>query len=435
LTIEIEEDRFQKAMRRAAKQISKQVNIPGFRKGKAPYDVILERFSEEVIRQEALDFLAEDVYREALEQEEIEPYGPGMLEEITFDPLTFELVVPLTPTVDLGAYEEYRLKHPEVRVYEKEIQEALENIQEQNAFLEPVERAAAMGDVATINLQVRAAGTELLDQEEVQTLLDPESDDPAPDFAEAVVGMEAGDTKTFTLAMSEDFPMEDLQGRDAEFEVELLEVHERILPDLDDDLARTVGKYDSLDELKAYVEEQLRQSAQAEADQEYTNQVIEALVEQAEVVYPPVMVEEQLDGIVEEVAQTVQSQAKLPLEDYLRFQDKTMDDLREDLTPQAEERLKRMLVLGEVVHREGIEIDEDEFNAQIEETGAQWGARGDEVRAYFRSEEGRRQLESRMLATKAVERLVAIAKGEGDVEEEEAEDVEPEEETEEAQEE
>jgi trigger factor len=430
LTIEVDEERFQKAMRRAAKQISQQVSIPGFRKGKAPYDVIVERYGEEVIRQEAVDVLADDVYREALEEADLEPYGPGTLEELTFDPLTFELTVPLKPAVDLGAYEAYRLKHPEVRVYKKEIQEALENIQEQNAFLELVERAAALGDMVTMNLKVQADETELFNRQDIQVLLDPESDDPAPGFGKEIAGLEAGEEKTFTLTLPEDFPVESLQGQDAEFEVEVLEVHDRILPDLDDDLARTVGKYDSLDELREYVEEQLRQSAQAEADREYTNQVIDDLVEQAEIDYPPVMLEEELDNVVEEVAQTIESQAKLPLEDYLRFQNRTLDDLREELKPQAETRLRRALVLGEVVQREDLEIEEDEFEAQVEASGLQFGARADEVQAYFRSAEGRRQLESRMLANKAVERLVAIAKGERAVEEE-PEAVEPAEEMEE----
>ena len=415
LTIEVDEERTQQAMRRAARQIARQVNIPGFRKGKAPYGVIVQRHGEDTVRQEAADMLAQEVYSEALEQEEIEPYAPGVLDEVVLRPITFRLTIPLRPTVDLGDYRNYRLKPPKVKVSKKEVQQALEAIREQNAVLEPVDRPAALNDMVVMDLAGQTAdGVVFLRGNDARILLDAESTEPAPGFAEAIVGMEADEERTFTLTLPDDFPREELQGQEAEFTAKLAEVYKRILPELDDDLARTVGNIDSFKELREHVREQLRQAAQEKAGGEYAGQVLEAIIEQTQVEYPPVMLEEELDAVVEDFKQQVRHQARLSLEDYLRIQGKTMEELREELRPQATARLKRALVLGEVVRLEGLEVDEEEIGAHIEQVSASWGARADEVRTSLDSGEGRRTVRSRLLVDGAVQRLVAIAKGEAE---------------------
>jgi trigger factor len=133
LTIEVDEERTQQAMKKAARQISKQVRIPGFRKGRAPYELIVQRFGEDTVRKEAADLLIEAVYREALEQQEIDPYAPGALDDMALNPLTFKFTISLDPTVELGDYRDYRLKPRKVRVLKKQVQQALEEIREQNA--------------------------------------------------------------------------------------------------------------------------------------------------------------------------------------------------------------------------------------------------------------------------------------------------------------
>jgi trigger factor len=413
LTIEVDEEQTQRAMQRAARQIARQVNIPGFRKGKAPYDVIIQRYGEETIRKEAVDLLTEEVYREALEQEEIKPYAPGVLDDVTLDPITFRLTIPLQPTVDLGDYHSYRLKHPTVRVYKKEVQEVLEEMREQNAILELVDRPVALDDGVAIDILGRSEdGKEFLKGDDVRLLLDAESTSPAPGFAEAIVGMSAGEERTFTLTLPDDFSQSELQGQEATFTVKMAGVYESTLPELDDDLARTIGNFGSLKELEEQVKEQLRVAAQGKADEEYTQQVLEAIIEQAQVEYPPVMLKETLDEVVEDVEQVVKRDARLSIEDYLRIQNKTMEELRQDLEPRAASRLKSALVLGEVVRLEGLKVDEGEINVQIEQVSASWGVRADEVRTSLSSEGGRRAMGDRLLTNKAVQRLVAIAKGE-----------------------
>jgi trigger factor len=413
LTIEVDDERAQRAMRRAARQIARQTNIPGFRKGKAPYDVVLQRYGEETIRKEAVELLTEEVYREALEQEEIKPYAPGVLEDVTFDPVTFKLTIPLQPTVDMGDYHSYRLNYPTVRVYKKEVQEVLEEMREQNAILELVDRPAALDDGVAIAISGQSeGGKEFLKGDDVRLLLDTESTSPAPGFAEAIVGMSAGEERTFTLTLPDDFSQSELQGQEATFTVKMAGVYDSTLPELDDDLARTIGNFGSLKELEEQVKEQLRLAAQGKADEEYTQQVLEAIIEQAQVEYPPAMLKETLDDVVEDVTQVVKRDARLSIEDYLRIQNKTMEEFRQDLEPRAASRLKSALVLGEVVRLEELKVDEGEINVQIEQVSASWGVRADEVRTSLSSEGGRRAMGNRLLTNKAVQRLVAIAKGE-----------------------
>jgi trigger factor len=413
LVIEVDEDTVARARSRTARQISREVDIPGFRKGKAPYEVVVQRLGERVVRQELVDSLAEDVYRDALEEEGIVPYAPGTLEDTSFDPLTLTFKVPLVPEIDLGEYREYRLEPPEVQVPEDELDEALEAIREQNAVLAPLDRPAAEGDLLVGELVGRRSdGSEFLQDEEARVLLDRQEGTRIPGLVDALIGLEGGEERTFTLVMPEDFQVEELAGEEARFEVHVEGVYERILPDLDDDLARTVGNYDTFDELKASVRERLQERERADAEADYAGRVIQDIIDQAEIVYPPVMLEEAIDDAVEDYERRVERREHMMLADYLRIQGETMEDLRGDLRTDVEQSLLRSLVLGEIVEQEELEVSDEALDVQIAESSERYGERADEIRDALSTPEGRRGIRQRMLANAAVERLVAIAKGE-----------------------
>jgi trigger factor len=415
LVIAMDEQETQEAMRRAARRISKRANISGFRRGKAPYDLILQRFGEDTVRKEAAEILAEEVYDKALEQEGIEPYASAALEELELDPaITFTFTVPLRPVAELGNYRDYRLKYRQAKVGKKEVQKALENIRMQNAILEFVERPVAMGDGAVIDLVAKVNGEEFIKGDSVHIMVEADNVYPAPGFAEAIVGMAVGDERTFTLTLSDDFPREDLRGREAEFSVKMVEVYDQTIPALNDDLARTVGNFDSLKELEKKVKGQLQQAARQEADQEYAERVLDGILEQAQIEYPPVLLEKELDNAVKEVEQIAKRDAKLSLADYLRLHGKTMEELREELKPGAEARLARALLLGEVARLEGLDVGEEEVRARIAAISAPWGFRSEDVRTSISSDAGLRAVRDHLLANKAILRLVAIAKGEAE---------------------
>ena len=409
LTVEIPEEQVQQEMRRTAKRISRQINIPGFRRGKAPYNVILQRFGEETIRRETADELIEQAYRMALKQEEIIPYAPASLVDSELTPMRFVFTVPLPPVVELGDYRSLRIKPPTVRVSKKEVQEVLERLRVENAVLEPVEdRGAQPGDVVVIDVEGRAEdGQIFLKDAEVQVLLDPESEYPAPGFHQALEGMTVGEERTFRLKMPDGKPSEE-----AEFTVRLVRLFDRILPEIDDDLARTVGDYDNLKELQKEVKERIRRQKREEAEKEYAEQVLQAVVEQARIEYPPDALEEELDKLVEQFGRQVEREVRMRLADYLRAVGKSEEELREELRPQAEERLKRSLVLAEVVQAEGIEVSDEELEQRIAEISQAWGDEADKVRERLRREDNRRILLNNLLVEKVIDRLTAIARGE-----------------------
>ena len=413
VTIEVDEARTQQAMRRAARQIAGEVRIPGFRLGKAPYDVIVQRFGESTVRREAADLLAEDVVREALAQESIEPYAPGQMTELNLDPLTFKLAVSLNPTVDLGDYRSYRLEPEPVTVTNEQVQEAFEKLREENTIFESIDRPAEWNDGLALDLVARTdSGDEVLKGDGLHMVLEAGNTDPVPGFPEAVLGVAPGQQRVFRLMLPPDFPQEQYRGQEAEFTVTVKDVYNQIIPELDDDLARTAGSFKSLEELEQSIRDRLRQAAQAEQDRAYAGRVVEAIVEQAKAGYPPAMLEQELDRVVGEVQRSITGQSRLSMDDFLRIQGQTKEELREGLTARAAARVSQALVLGEVVRLEGLEVQEEEVGARIEQASASWGSRAEQVRESLESEGGRRAMHSRLLADKAVQRLVAIAKGE-----------------------
>jgi trigger factor len=426
LTIEVDKGRVNQARRRVARQISREISIPGFRKGRAPYDVVVQRLGEGVVRDELVNFLAEELYREALEQAEITPYAPGILEQTQFDPLTLTFTIPLAPEVELGDYRSYRRPFPEVDISEEALSHALEAIQEQNAILAPRDRPAAPGDLLVAHLVGRTSdGDVFVQEEEARIVLNPKASEPVPGLIDALLGIEQDEKRVFTLTLPTDFQVEELQGTEAQFIAEAKTVYERIVPQPDDDLARTVGNYDTFEEMEEDIRQRLQERERTEAENAYADQVMEDIIEQAQVSFPPVILEEAMDDAVEAYERQVERREHMMLEDYLRIQNKTTEDLREELRPGVEHSLQRSLVLGEIVEQEGLAVSDEELDGQIAESSERYGESADEVRAALSAPEGRRDLRNRMLANKAVQRLVVIAKGgDSDVTSDKAESLE-----------
>jgi trigger factor len=411
LTIEVDEERVDRALRGVARKVSRDYNIPGFRRGRAPYQVVLQRFGREALLQEALDGLAQEIYQESLESEKLEPYDIGSLEDVQFEPLTLKLRVPLRPVVALGEYRDLRIEPPGVTVDEDEVATELERLRQSNAMLEPAgDRSVEMGDWVSLDVTAQVGDESLLRQESHSMVLDAEDEEFEAGFAAQIVDMKAGDEKQFTLVLGDNWG-EDKAGQEAAFDVRLHEVRSRVVPDLDDDLARTVGDFDTLDELRENIRDQFAADAQREADAGYAEEVIEALVTTATVDYPPDMVDDQVGDLAGDLERRLESQG-LSVEKYLEMSGQSEDQLREALRPRAEGTLRRGLVLGELARREQIDVAGDEIEQRISLLSASWGERADEVRDLLAEPESFRSIASSLLADKAVQRLISIAKGE-----------------------
>lgn len=363
LTIEVDEERTQRALRDAARRISRQVKIPGFRPGKAPYHVVARYFGKETLYQEVVDELGEDLYREALQEIGLEPFRPATLTDYDIEPLMLKLVVPLAPVIELGDYRQMRLE-PEAEAIEEEIDKTLKKIQRENAFWQSVERSAQWGDMAMVDIR-GTIGRKTVIENRGRKLILGDSSEPLPGFSEKLLGMPPGEEREFTLVCPGDFEDENLAGRQVHFRVYLQDLKEKVRPDIDDDLARTVGDYETLEDLKA----ELRRQLEAEAEDRFAYRALTALVERAEIEFPPVLLEEQIDDLLEEFDRNLRREG-LNLENYLAMRKQTKEGFREEIAPQAEEKLKLGLVLNKFIELEGLENEPDATRKAMERLAA-----------------------------------------------------------------
>lgn len=417
LTVEVDDERVQPALRAAARRLAKQYRFPGFRPGKAPYETVLRQVGEGAVYSEALEDLGQKVYQEVLEQEKIEAFAPGELQDVQFKPMVLKFTVPLRPEVELGDYRSsLRVDYTAPEVTDEAVQEQLEHLREHQSELTPVERPAQLGDVATLDAKGYLNEGEnpsdfLLADKDVALLLEENADWPMPGFAPQVVGMSAGEEKKFDLTFPDTYPNESLKGQVAHFEVAVKEVKSRALPEWTDELAKSFGDYASLDDLRAKVRADLLAQAEHSAGHDYADKVVTQLAEGAQVKYPPVVLEQELDEYMEDLDRRLREQ-RLTLDDYLKIQGKSKEEFREEVRPQAEKRLKRTLVLGKVVDLEGLTVDDQDIDQAIDRLSTPWGEQADQMRKALAGDRGRRMVSLDILSDKAVARLVAIAKGE-----------------------
>lgn len=412
LTIEVDEERVEQELRRVARRVSKQKRIRGFRPGKAPYDVVLRFFGKDALYQKALENLLQPVFKEALEKEGIEQFAQAELLDVQFEPMVLKMAVPVAPVVELGDYRQLRLTPPEVTVSDEEVEAALKIIQAQHGQWQPVERPAQLEDQAILNIESMVDGEVVLSNQERALLLKTEASYPLPGFSEQIVGMVIGEDRVFDLTYPENLANEKLAGKVSHFKVHLHDLKELLLPELDDDLAKTVGDFETFDELKARVRENLEAEAKQEAESRFTSEALTATVDRAQIEFPLVLLERELDGLLEEQDRVLRQRQSLTLDDWLEINKKSKEEYRDELRPRAVERLKRGLVLGKVAELEGIKVEEEEVGDRIERLSAAFGEQADKARDIFSSPDNMRSVASDLLTDKALQHLAAIAKGE-----------------------
>jgi trigger factor len=419
LTVEVPDDAIEAAMHRAARHLSRHAKIAGFRPGKAPYEIILQRYGEEAVFEEALDALGQDVYRQALEDSALDPVAPGSLDDVVSrKPLVLRYTVPLTPEIDLGTYRDLRLGFERPHVTDEAVEELLESLRQQQALIEPAERPAEMSDVVVLDARGSLRPSEpdgetgvLMDEKGISLLLADTTDFPFPGVSSHLVGRAAGESLDADFTFPDDYPNESLRGRSADFHFEIQAVKSRLVPEWSDDLARTLGDFGDLLDLRAKVRSSLEERSLAQAEDEYAEKAIQAVVDGARVEYPPVLLRQEVDDTLADLDRRLKEQ-RLTLADYLRIEKKSDDDIRAEFEPQARRRLTRALVLGRVVEAEGLEVGDEEIDAALDRLSASLSDQGAQVRRALDQPAGRRRIALDLLTDKAVARLVQIARGE-----------------------
>jgi trigger factor len=438
LTVEVPEENVKKAMRQAARKMAGEVRVPGFRKGKAPYSVIVSRVGEEYLRNEAIETLIQPSFEEALEEVGVIPYAQPSLNDIEQQPLVMKFTVPLEPTVELdAAYRDLRKDVDAVEITEEAVDEALKQVRVRHQVVEPVVRAVEAGDLISLSgrgivmipvvMDKSEEGEEedeetavelkeetLFNEEQIELLMDDEVLFPGTPFVENILGLSAGDEASFSFSFPDDFDEEELAGREASFEVTVLDVKSRTLPELDDELAKLEGAYETLDELREALENNLRTEAETAAKNELIEGMIDDLVEHVEIVYPPAAVEAEIDGLVDNMKQQME-RSGWQWEDYLKMQGLNDVTVRDNFRENAEVSLKRRLVLRQFIIDEKLTVEAEDVDVKIEERLADFGDNEDlrdSMRQYFSTGYGFEMMSSEILMDKVSGRAEAIYAGE-----------------------
>lgn len=430
MSIEVDPARVQRELRKAAQKIASDYRIPGFRKGKAPFQVIVQQVGLPNLYSQFMDDLGQELYKAAIEQEGITPYATATLEDVDLEPMTYKLLVPLDPEVDLGDYRSLRVEADAVTVDEADVEARLERYRSEHAGWTELARPSAYGDMMNINVRsvlIPAEGevadsehggeTVVLDETDWDVTPDQENPMEPPGFDEALLGMMPGEEKEFVLSWPDD-SQSVYAGRQARFHVKLNKIQAYQIPELNDEFAQLVGPdFNTLEDLKANIRQSLSEEAKSSGDAVYADKVLSALVEQSTLNYPPVVVEDQIDTMVQQFENQLRQLNINSLEDYLqRVGGGTVEEYRERLRPEAQKLAEQNLVLSELLRLEKLQVSDEDIEARIklmmggEENVDEESARS--VAEMLRTGAGRSILESQILREKALELLLAIARGE-----------------------
>jgi len=379
LEIEIPAETTKKVYEKVVQNLARSANIPGFRKGKVPRQILLQRMGPQQIKEAALEDLVQDSLKQAIQQEAIEALGNYKLvstyEELIShfqpgEPLTFSASVDVPPEIHLGEYSGLSVKAEETQPDPDSVDNFLEQRRTEQATLIPVEsRPAQMGDVAVVDYSGRFAAegeeaTEISGAQATDFQIELGAGRFIEDIVQGIVGMNPGETKEIPVQFPEDYPREDLAGKSALFTLTLKELKEKELPELDDDFAQEVSEQETLAELREFLDKEFREKAEQETAASKEQALLEALLEKVEIDLPETMIEREVETIL---TQTAIQMERYGMDIQKLFNAETMPQLRERSRPDAIVRLKQSLALQEIAKRESLTVEPEAIQAKIKE--------------------------------------------------------------------
>ena len=408
LNVELEPSDIELHLQRVYRQLVNRVQIPGFRKGKAPRSVVETFLGRNAMVQEGIDSIVTSSLNQALERESLEPFGEPEIDSLELDPVSFKATVPLEPQVDLGDFQSLRLERDPIEITEEQVTEVLEQLQRSSGVWEPREGQVRFDDLVTLDVEGTIEGNRILQDQAVDFVPRQDSPVPFPGFSVYLEGMSAGEDKQFTLTVPEDYRESAVAGKECRFEVKVIEVKELRLPELDDELAKGVGEgYDAIAELQDDIQRRLYNDAVEAAQRDLQEKALQEVIDGAEVVYPSLTEQRELDRMVDDRAHALQEH-RLQAEDYVAEAGKSDEEVRAELRPEAVQRLTRFLVLRQISLDQGIEVTEDDVEDEIDQMSGT-GESQEAIRNAFSTDNARSAIRNAILSRKVQERLGEIA--------------------------
>ena len=410
LEITIEAEKFENAIKKVYFQNAKYFNIPGFRKGKAPMNIVEKYYGAQIFYEDAFNEVATEAYDEALEANKIDAVSRPVVDIKQMEKgkdVIFTAVVQTKPEVELGKYKGIEIPKVEYKVEEKDIEHELGHMQEHNSRLITVDdRALENGDIATIDFEGFVDGVAFDGGKAEGHELEIGSGSFIPGFEDQLVGMKIDEEREIKVTFPKEYFSKDLAGKEAMFKVKLHEIKRKELPELDDEFAKDVSEFDTLAELKASIKEKIEKNNEQRQKYETEDLAIKAVCEDVKVDIPSGMVEFEVENMMKDFEQRLSYQG-LNLDQYLKMIGKTEEEMKKEYEPQAIEAIKSRLVLEAIIKAEKIEASEDEIKAKMEEMAKNYGKKVEEI---SENENLKRYLKEGIESEKALEFIVSNAK-------------------------
>ncbi|WP_309120336.1 trigger factor [Paenibacillus sp.] len=383
LTIEVEAEQVNEAINKAFKKVANRVNVPGFRKGKVPRQIFEAKFGVESLYQDAIDIILPEAYTYALQETGIEPIDRPEVDIEKFaknEPMKLTAKVQVKPEVKLGEYKGLEVEAKSDDVTDEEIDAELNRLQQRHAEIVPVEEGAAQnGDVAVIDFEGFADGVPFEGGKGEKHSLELGSGSFIPGFEEGVVGMAKGEEKDIQVTFPEDYHAENLKGQTATFKVKLQDLKRKNLPELDDEFAKDVSEFETLEEFKKDLADKIKARKEREFRIHQEQSVVDQASENATVDVPAVMVETELNNMVKEFESRLRTQG-MTLELYFQFTNTSEAALREQMLPDAQKRVRNNLVLEAIAKAEGLEAGDEDLEKELERMAEQFQRSVEEIR-------------------------------------------------------
>lgn len=400
--------------KKAVQKIADQVNIPGFRKGKAPRAIIEMHYGKEAVKQEAFEIVANKAYSEALDQEKLIPVSDPKVEESTFEEgkdMELTIKVTLKPEPELGEYKGLHVEKKEVEITDEQVDAQIKDMMGRDAKMVVAEEGAVIekGDFAIIDFAGTVDGEPFSGGEGKGYPLEVGSNSFIPGFEDQLVGLSKGDSTDVEVTFPEDYFVKDLAGKEAIFKVNIQDVKRKELPELNDEYVASKTDFKTVEELRANYKERMQKVAEANAKAEYEHELIDLAVANAKFSVPEIMIEDKISQMVEEMKMSLESR-KMSLDMYMQYTGLDMAKIRENQRPVAEENVKTDLVLDAIAKAEDIQVDMADVDAEIAAISAQHGASPEEVKKIIKGNGTMGLLLANILRRKAAHVVIDSAK-------------------------
>lgn len=412
-TIEIGEDKFEEAIQKAYIKNRHIFNIPGFRKGKVPRKIIEMNYGEGVFYEEALNNLLPEAYDQAIESLELEPVDTPEVDIEQLEkgkPVIIKVDVTVKPEVILGDYKSIEIEKVEYNVTDEDVEKELKTIQEMNARIVDVgDRETKEGDIVNIDFEGYIDGEEFEGGTAENQELTLGENTFIEGFEEQLIGKKKGEKVDVKITFPEDYFEESLRGKEALFKVTVNEIKEKELPILDDEFAKDVSEFDTLEEYKQSIREKLEKEAKEKEQVEIENKIVEKLVELSEMDVPEVMIENQIENEVDEFNYRLSMQG-LNIEQYLQYTNSTLDDFKEQVRPVVEKKVKADLVLEAVAKVEKLEATDEDVDKELERLAKEYNLEDVEKFKEDMKKSDLEYLKAGIIRDKTIELLVSNTK-------------------------